>query len=197
MSVSVRARGAKALSLSRGMGGGQARAKRGARCQGQRQSEGGPQRRCAVRSARTARGELESGRGEGGRGEGARAFLKRLLFESEALPGAAEFSGGFGLRRAKAGARACVPAAVVALQASIFGTVLDVFYVAVLVRILSSWFPNMPPLLDPVVNLSRDITEPVFQPFRQLIPPLRLGGTMIDISGIIVIFLINFLRRYA
>jgi len=67
----------------------------------------------------------------------------------------------------------------------------------VLVRILTSWFPNLPPLLDPVVGLARSITEPVFQPFRQLIPPLRLGNSLVDISGIIVIFLINFLRRYA
>ena len=146
-----------------------------------------------------------------------------------------------GGRRLEEAAKTGAPAAF-AFQAGIFGTILDVFYVAVLVRILSSWFPNLPPLLDPLVNLARQITEPVFQPFRQLIPPLRLGGafaspwwilspvlcpsrsaarsqssvadpryccfflflppslvkgTLVDISGIIVILLINFLRRYA
>ena len=83
------------------------------------------------------------------------------------------------------------------LSLSVLPSLLQVFYVAVLVRILTSWFPNLPPLLDPVVGLARSITEPVFQPFRQLIPPLRLGNSLVDISGIIVIFLINFLRRYA
>ncbi|QDZ24596.1 hypothetical protein HOP50_14g71340 [Chloropicon primus] len=116
----------------------------------------------------------------GGRGEGQ---------EREDVGGRPGCVGG-------AAARTAAPAAI-ALQASLFGTVLDVFYVAVLVRILTSWFPNLPPLLDPVVNLARQITEPVFQPFRQLIPPLRLGNSLVDISGILVIFLINFLRRYA
>jgi uncharacterized protein YggT (Ycf19 family) len=88
------------------------------------------------------------------------------------------------------------PAAFSFASAAIFGTILDVFYVAVLVRILSSWFRGgIPPLLDPVINLAGQITEPVFAPFRQLIPPIRLGSTLVDISGIIVILLINFLRR--
>ena len=49
--------------------------------------------------------------------------------------------------------------AAFALQGTLFGTVLDVFYVAVLVRILSSWFPNVPPLLDPIINLARDVSQ--------------------------------------
>ena len=136
------------------------------------------------------------------------SILGRLL-EPERLPGETEYeakaesvgttndqrregasTGGLG----HATKTSAAPVAL-ALQGTLIGTVLDVFYVAVLVRILSSWFPSIPPLLDPIINLSRQITEPVFQPFRQLIPPLRMGNTMIDISGIIVIFLINFLRH--
>ena len=123
--------------------------------------------------------------------DGAAGPGKRATAEEDETKGG-KATRGLGQGLGKTGA----PAAF-AMQAGIFGTILDVFYVAVLVRILTSWFPNLPPLLDPVVNLARQITDPVFQPFRQLIPPLRLGSTMVDISGIIVIFLINFLRRYA
>ena len=99
--------------------------------------------------------------------------------------------------RAETGAGTAAPVAFAfAAGGSIFGTILDVFYVAVLIRILSSWFRGgIPPLLDPVINLAGQITEPVFAPFRQLIPPIRMGSTLVDISGIIVILLINFLRR--
>jgi YggT family protein len=39
------------------------------------------------------------------------------------------------------------------------------------------------------------LTEPVIRPFRRLIPPLRLGGTSIDLAYLVVFFLVILLRR--
>ena len=66
---------------------------------------------------------------------------------------------------------------------------------AILVRVLASWFPNPPALLDPLIRLSLQITEPIFQPVRQLLPPVRIGNGYVDLSAIAVILIVNFLRR--
>lgn len=81
------------------------------------------------------------------------------------------------------------------MAAALFSRVLDVFYVAILVRVLASWFPNPPALLDPLIRLSLQITEPIFQPVRQLLPPVRIGNGYVDLSAIAVILIVNFLRR--
>jgi YggT family protein len=39
------------------------------------------------------------------------------------------------------------------------------------------------------------ITEPVLRPVRRVIPPLRLGGTAIDLSYIVVFFVVVLLRN--
>lgn len=39
------------------------------------------------------------------------------------------------------------------------------------------------------------ITEPVIRPVRRVIPPLRLGGTSIDLAYIVVFFVIVLLRN--
>jgi YggT family protein len=39
------------------------------------------------------------------------------------------------------------------------------------------------------------ITEPVLRPVRRVIPPLRVGGTSIDLSYMVVFFVIVLLRN--
>jgi YggT family protein len=56
---------------------------------------------------------------------------------------------------------------------------------------LMSWIPNLDPY-NPAVQFLYQITEPVLEPVRRLIPPL--GGT-IDISMIVVFFALMVLQR--
>ena len=83
-----------------------------------------------------------------------------------------------------------------ASSAALVGTqVLEVYYFILVVRILLSWWPNTPPMLDPVVDLIYQVTEPVLAPFRAFIPPINIGGGAVDISIILAIFLIRWVKN--
>ena len=56
-------------------------------------------------------------------------------------------------------------------------------------RALMSWFD--PGLRSPIGRVLLDITEPIIAPIRRVVPPLG----MFDISPIVAILLIQFLRR--
>jgi YggT family protein len=60
-----------------------------------------------------------------------------------------------------------------------------------LARALISWIPNLDPY-HPAVQILYQITEPVLEPIRKLIPPI--GGTL-DISIIVAFFGISLLSR--
>lgn len=64
-----------------------------------------------------------------------------------------------------------------------------IYSVLILVRILLTWVPRMPEnaALRTVVGFVEDVTEPYLALFRRLIPPLRGGPGLIDISPIIAI----------
>lgn len=62
--------------------------------------------------------------------------------------------------------------------------VLRLYSFVLLARALVSWIPNLDPY-NPAVQILYQVTEPVLEPIRRLIPPI--GGT-IDIS-IIVAFM--------
>ena len=65
---------------------------------------------------------------------------------------------------------------------------LTFYVVAIVVRIVLTWFP-----LDPdggmatVAGFLYLITDPVLTPLRRVLPPLRLGSVLLDLSPIIVI----------
>lgn len=59
----------------------------------------------------------------------------------------------------------------------------------ILARIFISWLPV--DRTNPIIRLIYQITEPVLAPFRVILP---LGGMGIDLSPIIVFFLLNLLR---
>lgn len=61
---------------------------------------------------------------------------------------------------------------------------------AIIIRVLITWIPNINPD-NPLVRILRQITDPILEPARRVIPPL--GG--IDISPIVVLLLIDFLIR--
>ena len=73
---------------------------------------------------------------------------------------------------------------------------LTVYYVILLARVISSFFP-VPPSgpIRTVVSWIYWVTEPVLRPIRGLLPPLRMGMVGLDLSPIIVFIAIVILQR--
>ena len=61
---------------------------------------------------------------------------------------------------------------------------------AILIRVLLSWIPNLD-RGNPVVQLLVQVTDPVLEPARRIIPPI--GG--MDISPIVVLLLLRLLQQ--
>ncbi|MFO7631787.1 MAG: YggT family protein [Caldilinea sp.] len=73
----------------------------------------------------------------------------------------------------------------------ILATALQLYSYVLLARVLMSWIPNLDPY-NPIVRFLYQLTEPVLEPVRRLIPPL---GGMIDISVIVVFFALMILQQ--
>ena len=77
----------------------------------------------------------------------------------------------------------------------LISTLLFVYELILIARLLSTWFP--PPrsgAVRTVYNLLVDVTEPVLRPVRRLIPPIRLGMMVLDLSPILVFIVIQVIR---
>jgi YggT family protein len=62
---------------------------------------------------------------------------------------------------------------------------------AIFIRVLLSWFPIDP--RNPLVTLLYDVTEPILEPLRRVIP--RMG--MFDLSPLVALLLIQLLGNVA
>jgi YggT family protein len=71
-----------------------------------------------------------------------------------------------------------------------FSILLTVLSWAILIRVLLSWIPNLD-RGNPLVQLLAQITDPVLEPARRIIP--SIGG--IDISPIVVLLLLRLLQQ--
>jgi YggT family protein len=69
------------------------------------------------------------------------------------------------------------------------GILLQVLWLAILVRVILSWFPVDPS--NPIIRLVWDVTEPILAPFRKVIP--RIG--MFDLSPLAAFLVISFLQQ--
>ncbi len=73
--------------------------------------------------------------------------------------------------------------------------VLMVYMVAIFVRVILSWFP-----LNPnggwatIAGFLYVVTDFTLAPLRQNVPPVRLGNAALDLSPMIVIFVILIIR---
>jgi YggT family protein len=68
--------------------------------------------------------------------------------------------------------------------------VLQVFQLVLLARVLISWFPNID-RSNQIVQLLFDVTEPILQPIRNMLPPTG----MMDFSPLIVFLAISVLLQ--
>jgi len=66
---------------------------------------------------------------------------------------------------------------------------IEIYTFVLLIRILMSWIPNLDPY-NPIVQFLLQVTDPVLEPARRLIPPIG----MIDISPIVVFIALSIIR---
>jgi YggT family protein len=73
--------------------------------------------------------------------------------------------------------------------------VLNLFLFVLVVRVVLSYFPMSPgSKLVPITRFFEAITEPALRPVRRIVPPLRVGGTAVDLSPIILWIVILIVR---
>lgn len=78
----------------------------------------------------------------------------------------------------------------------IVNSLLNVFYVLLVARIILSWFPIRPGgIIADIIEVLYTFTEPLLAPIRKLVPPIAMGMGYMDLSPLILMLLLNFLRR--
>ena len=92
---------------------------------------------------------------------------------------------------------ALVLAAVRDDVANYVATLITVYIVLILIRIVLSWFPRIPYYrwLDVVLRFITEVTDPYLNLFRRFIPPIRIGPGALDISPIIAILVLTLIGR--
>ena len=71
---------------------------------------------------------------------------------------------------------------------------LGAYTIVLLAHVIFSWVPRPPEPLQPVVAGVRAMTEPVLAPMRRVIPPVQLGGAALDLSILILFFVLVLVR---
>jgi YggT family protein len=71
----------------------------------------------------------------------------------------------------------------------------QLYYLILIVRIILSWVPQLPEPIQPIANGVRAVTDPVLRPFRNLLPPVRIGMAALDLSPIILFLLLSIVVR--
>ncbi len=71
----------------------------------------------------------------------------------------------------------------------LLANLIGIYTFVLLARILMSWIPNLDPY-NPVVQILLQVTDPVLEPARKLIPSIG----MIDISPIVVFIVLGIIQ---
>jgi YggT family protein len=71
-------------------------------------------------------------------------------------------------------------------------TLVLVYLVLIVIRIIMTWLPRIPynRYLDMVLNFVRDVTDPYLNLFRRFLPPVRMGPGALDLSPIVATFVL-------
>lgn len=79
---------------------------------------------------------------------------------------------------------------------SILCSLVNLFIIAILVRMVLSWFPSSSDgFVGQLTRFLNMVTEPVLGPIRRLVPPVRIGTVGLDLSVMIVVFVLPLLMR--
>lgn len=71
-----------------------------------------------------------------------------------------------------------------------------VAWVVLLLYVIFSWVPSPPEPILPLVRGIDRIVTPVLEPLRRVMPPLRFGGVGLDLSVLVVFFLVIILQGF-
>lgn len=74
--------------------------------------------------------------------------------------------------------------------------ILQLFVLALILRVVLSWFPLGDGFLASAYRVLFQLTEPVLAPIRGLLPPVRIGDFGLDLGPMIVIFLLTIAIRF-
>lgn len=74
--------------------------------------------------------------------------------------------------------------------------ILTVWVLAVMLRIVLSWFPMPSEGRGGFTAFLDAITEPVLGPLRRVLPPVRMGAAALDLSPIVVLFGVFLIQRW-
>lgn len=68
-------------------------------------------------------------------------------------------------------------------------TLIYVYLILLIVRVLMSWIPRMPynRWLNMFLTFVTDVTDPYLKLFRRFIPPIRIGPGALDLSPTVAI----------
>lgn len=72
--------------------------------------------------------------------------------------------------------------------------VITIYFVILLIRIVLSWVPAVPDPVQPLARGVRAVTDPLLVPLRGVIPPVQLGAAALDLSPLVIFFVIAILR---
>jgi YggT family protein len=76
-------------------------------------------------------------------------------------------------------------------------TLLQVYLIIIVVRIILSWIPTSEGTFgDKVRHAVTLVTDPVLLPLRSALPPVRMGAVALDLSPIIVVFALQIAILY-
>jgi YggT family protein len=79
---------------------------------------------------------------------------------------------------------------------SILASLINIYSILIFIRILLTWFPSIDPS-NPIVQILRQITDPVLEQARRIIPPIG----MVDVSSMVVLIVLyvlsNLLQSWA
>ncbi len=67
-----------------------------------------------------------------------------------------------------------------------------VFVVLIFIRVIMSFVPQIPYYrwLDAFLNFVTQVTDPILNPLRRVLPPVRIGPGALDLSPMIATFLL-------
>jgi len=89
-----------------------------------------------------------------------------------------------------------LPLAAIGRQdiADFLGTLLVVYVILIFIRIVISWVPRMPynRYLNVFLQFVTDVTDPLLNLFRRILPPVRLGPAALDLSPMIATIVVLF-----
>jgi YggT family protein len=72
----------------------------------------------------------------------------------------------------------------------------NVYFVILLIRIVLSWVPAVPDPIQPLARSVRAATDPLLIPLRSVLPPIQIGAAALDLSPLVVFFVLTILRVF-